>query len=122
MATVKQKAVLDKIIEKRGSISAAMREVGYSEATAKNPKNLTQSIGFQQLCAEHGLTEQFLVDALVDDIKNKPKHRFHEMELGFKVLGKLTERQEPNKTLVVLVSGETASRYGITPVPETSSD
>lgn len=53
MPTLKQKLVAQKIVENRGkSISKAMREVNYSEKTAKNPKNLTDSKGWQELMDE----------------------------------------------------------------------
>ena len=52
MATIKQKKALDKIVENRGNISKSMREVGYSKKTAKNPKNLTESKGWQELLEE----------------------------------------------------------------------
>lgn len=113
MATQKQKEALDKIVENRGNVSKSMREVGYTPATAKNPRNLTESQGFIQLCEERGLTEDFLVDALVEDIEKKPQNRKSELELGFKVRGKLTDRPEGNKTLIINVSGETAERYGL---------
>lgn len=121
MPTLKQQAAFDKVIENRGNVSRAMLEVGYDPTTAKNPKNLTTSKGWKQLCDEHGLTEDFLVDALVEDIEKKPQNRKAELELGFKVLGRLTERPEGNKTLILMVSGETASRYGITPNTEAGS-
>lgn len=54
MATTKQQAAIQKIVENRGkSVSSAMREVGYSPATAKNPKNLTKSKTWQQLMDEY---------------------------------------------------------------------
>ena len=49
MPTIKQEKVFNKIVENRGNISKTMREVGYSEKTAKNPKNLTESKGWQEL-------------------------------------------------------------------------
>ena len=42
MATLKQKAAIGKVIENRGNMGRAMLEAGYSPATAKNPKNLTE--------------------------------------------------------------------------------
>jgi len=48
MATIKQKKVISKIIENRGNVSRAMRESGYTEASAKNPKNLTESKGYKE--------------------------------------------------------------------------
>jgi hypothetical protein len=49
MATTKQKEAIKEIVEKRGSISGAMREVGYAENTAKNPKNLTESKAYKEI-------------------------------------------------------------------------
>ncbi|MFB9654773.1 hypothetical protein [Pseudarthrobacter oxydans] len=94
MATVRQKLAAEKIVEKRGSVSAAMRAAGYTDASAKNPKNLTESKGFQELCDELGLTDEFLLSALVEDIKGKPGDRKPELELGFKVKGRMTEKKE----------------------------
>jgi hypothetical protein len=59
MATIKQKALCRKIIENNGNVSKSMREVGYSKETAKNPKNVTNSIGFQELIQS--------IDGLKDD-------------------------------------------------------
>jgi hypothetical protein len=53
MATEKQKAVFDKIVENHGNVSKTMREVGYDEDTAKNPKNLTESKGWKELMEEY---------------------------------------------------------------------
>ena len=41
--------VAKKITENHGNISKTMREVGYSENTAKKPSNLTNSKGWQKL-------------------------------------------------------------------------
>lgn len=115
MPTIKQKLAFDKVVENRGNVSRAMIDVGYDLTTAKNPKNLTDSKGWNELCIENGLTEDFLVKALVSDIKKKPKNRKAELELGFKVVGRLNEKPEGNKTLVLIVSGESASRYNVQP-------
>lgn len=98
MATIKQKLAFNKIIENHGNISKSMREVGYSENTAINPKpNLIETKGFQELCNEYGLTDDFLIKALIEDIEGKPKNRKPEMELAFKIKGKL---DESNKTQI----------------------
>ena len=122
MATLKQKAAFDKVVENGGNVSRAMMDVKYSPATAKTPQKLTASKGWKELCEEHGLTEDFLVDALVADIRKKPKNRKAELELGFKVIGRLSDRQEGNKTLILNVVGEVADRYGITPSPKGNSE
>lgn len=54
MATIKQNEAIKKIVVKRGkgksvSVSRVMREVGYKEKTAKNPKNLTESKAYREI-------------------------------------------------------------------------
>lgn len=93
------------------SASQAMIKAGYSPASAKNPSVLTKSLGFQDLIESLGLTDNFLTSALVEDIAAKPGNRKAELELGFKVRGRLKEQDGGNKTVVVLVSGQTNSRY-----------
>jgi hypothetical protein len=56
---IKQKKAFQLVVEKRRSVSAAMREVGYSPQTAVNPKNLTETIGWKQLM------EEYLPDSLL---------------------------------------------------------
>ena len=94
MPTFKQKLALEKIIENRGNIGKAMLDVGYNETTAKNPKNLTESKGFQELCEESGLTDDLLINALVEDIKKKKGNRKAELELAFKIKGKLIQKTD----------------------------
>lgn len=50
--TLKQRMVVQRIVENKGNISKSMREVGYSPATAKNPSSLIESDGFQTLLEE----------------------------------------------------------------------
>ena len=60
MATLKQKKVVEKIIENQGmAVSVAMEQVGYKKVTAHNPKNLTDSKGWNELM------EQYLPDKLL---------------------------------------------------------
>ena len=44
--SVKQKKAITNYIENHGNASKAMRDAGYTEATAKNPSNLTKSKAF----------------------------------------------------------------------------
>ncbi len=71
-----------------------MREVGYSENTAKTPQKLTESKGFIELCEEKGLTDDLLINALVEDIKSKKGNRKSELELAFKIKGRLIQRTD----------------------------
>ncbi len=99
-------------MENHGNVSRAMIDVGYDETTAKNPKNLTESKGFKELMDQMGLTDELLTSALIEDIEKKPQNRKAELELGFKLRGRLNEQQrEGDKTLIVLVSTESGQRY-----------
>jgi hypothetical protein len=81
-----------------------MREVGYSSNTAKTPQKLTNSVGFIELCEEKGLTDSLLIDALVEDIKTKKGNRKSELELGFKIKGRLVQKDilDEGKSLTTL--------------------
>lgn len=124
MATVKQKKAFDIAVENGGNMSRAMREAGYSPATAKTPDKLTKSDGYKELMEEYGLTEGLIARALVNDIKKKPKNRVAELKLASEILGmKAVQGTGENKTLIINITGETAQRYGLTASnPETSSD
>lgn len=52
MATLRQKAAIQKVMENHGNVSKSMREVGYPETTAKNPKNLTESKAWLEIMEE----------------------------------------------------------------------
>lgn len=117
MATIKQRKALDRIVENGGNVSRAMMEVGYTPATAKTPQKLTESLGFRQLCEERGLTEKFLVDALVEDIQLKPQNRKAELELGLKIIGKLTETPQQNNTLVLVLPPEIIEKNRLNGTP-----
>ncbi len=92
MATQKQRKAAEKMVENGGNASKAMRDAGYSSATAENPNKLTESKGFQELCDELGLTDDMIVKALVEDIQKKPQNRKPELELAAKMKGRLTEK------------------------------
>lgn len=49
MATQKQKKAIAKLIENHGNVSKAMREAGYTEASARNPRNLTDSLAYKAI-------------------------------------------------------------------------
>jgi hypothetical protein len=117
MPTLKQRKAVEKTVEFGGNLTKGMRAANYAEATVNNPKNLTESKGFKELCDELGLTETLLTEALVEDIKAKKGNRKAELELGYKVRGLLKEQDNSTKTLIVVISGESGTRYA----PEQSS-
>lgn len=63
MATTKQKLAIQKVVENHGNISAAMREVGYTEQTAKNPSNLTTSKAWAELMDKY-LPDEKLINKI----------------------------------------------------------
>ena len=114
MATARQKKALNAILENPSKLGQAMVKAGYAKNTSIAPtKNLLEAKGFIELCEERGLTEDFLVDALVEDIQNKPQNRKPEIELGFKVRGRLSDRPEGNKTLIINIPNEVAKSFNI---------
>ena len=134
MTTLKQELALEKIVENGGNVSQAMRDVGYSEASVNNPSCLTKSKGFLELCEKKGLTDDLLIDALLEDIKEKKGNRRAELELAFKIKGKLINKQDivsnnfpapvlvrfidqnVNERDVLNISETIASKYGLVTV------
>lgn len=52
MSTFRQKLTASKLVENGGNIGKAMRAAGYSASTAKTPKKLTQSKGWEELMGD----------------------------------------------------------------------
>lgn len=88
---------------------------GYSEAVQKTPSKALESKGYKEALRELGLTEEFITTALVNDIENKPKNRLGELRLGSEILGMTEHQNGGSKTLVLVISGESANRYNVTP-------
>ena len=117
MATVRQEIAFKEVMEKRGNVSKAMLKAGYPPATAKNPANLTKSKSWQELMDKY-LPEEKLLKVGQDGLKavnDKGKkdfsvrHKYY--ETGLKLRNKLKDNSQENKTLIVMVSNESASRY-----------
>lgn len=87
MATQKQQAAVSKLVENGGNISKAMKASGYSSKTAHTPSKLTNSKGYKEILAQHGLTTKKVVEALVQDIDAKPASRAKELSLAIDLLG-----------------------------------
>ena len=98
MPTTKQRLVIGKLIENpRVSLYSAMVQSGYAPSTAVNPgKNLIKQPGFQDLLEEY-LPDSMLLGALREDINEKKGNRKGELELAFRVKGRLVA-QEPGST------------------------
>lgn len=101
-ASIRAILALDNVVANGGSMADALRGAGFSEAIARNPQKVTGTDAFRALLEKHGLTESFLTKALVEDIKAKKRNRKPELELGYKVLGRLKEREEPGGNIINL--------------------
>jgi len=86
--TQKQQMAAKKMVENGGNISKAMRDAGYSNSTAKNPKKLTDSKSWQRLANQY-LDDEVLLSCLLEDIRNNTGNRKALLELAFKLKGRL---------------------------------
>lgn len=99
--------------DKRKNKKELVASVGYSTKVAGHKqKEIIEAKGVKDALANYGLTEELVTTALVFDIKGKPKRRVKELSLGAEILG-MKKQGEGNKTLILVVSGETAQRYGV---------
>lgn len=71
-----------------------LQNVGYGKI-GEHPARIVESTGFKQALRDLGLTEELITNALVDDIKNKPKNRLGELRLGAEILGITKPENEP---------------------------
>ncbi len=118
--TIRQMAAADEILKNQMKYPAdrltkkqIATEVGYLTTAP------LKSDGVKVALARYGLTEELITAALVDDINSKPGQRVAELRLGADILGisKRSDGGEGNKTLIVVVSGQSATRYGVQVTP-----
>ena len=69
--TMKQKRAAKLAVENGGIISRAMREAGYSPATAKNPEKLTKSKTWEKLLDEYAPADETLTARLSEGLDAK---------------------------------------------------
>lgn len=108
--TRKQRLAARTLVES-GSLKEGLIKAGYSENTAIAPTKVTESKGFIAAMEEIGLTDDYLNECLLNDIKQKKGNRLGELTLAYKLKGKLTEKKEGNKTLILNISGQAGERY-----------
>ena len=117
--TLKQRDFVTQYLETGNATQAAMQAYKPKKrATARaiGSENLTKpniQRTIQETLAENGLNADLIIQAVTEDIKNKPGERISELALGAKLLG-LLERakeleQQDIKTLVVPT--DVAMRY-----------
>ncbi len=134
MATVKQRAAVKKVLN-GSTITRAMSEVGYAATTAGTTGKLTRSKGWAELVEKHisdealakvhkeGLGATTYFNKIVDrDSKGAPVYEMTEiadfgvrhkyLESGYKLKGRYSEQQN-NRSLIVIIAGQSGERYGI---------
>ena len=147
--TFKQKTAIEKVVENHGNVSKAMREAGYDDTTAKNPKNLTESKAWVQLMEDHIPDEDLLIphkealkavkqigaQILIDkDGKTISKEnegmievadhatRLKAVELGYRVKGKLRPEEGASiEAKILVIPGELISKYD-KPITQNAGD
>lgn len=73
MATLKQKKVFKDIMENKGKpISKAMIDAGYPKTTAKNPQQLTNSLGWKELM-DHYWSDKLIAKTIKNNMKATKK-------------------------------------------------
>lgn len=99
--TIKQKNLAKLAIENPKLAKVDLVELGgYGNSIQKTPAKVLNSPGFKEALAEYGLTEELITTSLVFDIKEKPKHRFLELNLGAEILGMKDRQGLPNGTTI----------------------
>lgn len=129
MATLKQQAVAKDLLENVGKpIGQAMRDAGYSEATAKNPDHMTKTKGWAELMEEAfpddlltkvhteglGAMKQLSVrggkdaNAASDDFIEVEDYaiRHKYLETAYKIKGKMVDKAQIDGTLEVIIKRE----------------
>lgn len=104
-------------------MAAAMREVGYAEAYARNPQKLARSDRFKELLEEHGLTKKLIVESLVEDIKAKPQKRVEELKLAARIGGLIVNENGTGVNVqnnVLVMPSEALEKYEVSqsPIPD----
>lgn len=140
MATLNQERVFKKVQEqvrngKKVSISRAMRESGvYSPHVSKMPEKLTESKGWKELMQQHFPDEKLAAlhkrilrkeeTVVVSDGSQTGSHiewtkqphgdALKALEMTYRLKGKFPKDEDGgNKTLVVIVAGQSANRYDV---------
>lgn len=143
MATEKQRRAFDTVGVNGGNISKAMVTAGYSKEVSKRTDKLTRTKGWKELMDKHfpdselaALHKKLLKKKEVIVVSDGAREGSHlewtgqphtdslkALETAYKLKSRFVEGESGNKTLILMVTGETAQRYGIKPtqLPENSS-
>jgi hypothetical protein len=136
MASVKQKKAFKQVLSGT-KITKAMVSAGYSVSTSRSTGKLTNSKGWQELMEQH-LPDSLLAKKHKEglnatsktpqisgrDNKGAPEYEYVDepdfstrhkyLDTAYKLKGRYSSSEGGNKTLVLIVTGESANRYGAT--------
>jgi len=101
MATLKQRKAIENVVGNGGNITKAMIDAGYSPNTANTPQKLTSSDAWFELMEAY-LPDDMLLGALSNDIEKKEGNRKAELELAFKLRGRMVEKTDAKILVEVL--------------------
>lgn len=135
MATIKQKLAFKEVV-KGGTISGSMRKAGYSESASKRTDKLTRTLGWEELMKKHlpdsalakkhrellNKREYRTIEGESEDVGPETQAVSKALDMAYKLKGLYKNTEEASqKTLIVVVTGETAQRYAIPSIAEDSS-
>ena len=108
-SNIRHKKVAE-LVEKGGSVGAAMRKAGYSKAYSKNPHKLTRSESWQELMEEY-IPDSLLAEkhkALLtktDKKSSEPETQAVSkgLDMAYKLKGKFAPEQHEHKVTAVRV-------------------
>ena len=119
MATTRQMATIKDVLENKLPISVAMKKNGYTDASAKNPSNLTRSDAWQQMVTEHLPDYKVLktheealqatkLHGTDDDFVEIPDHqtRLKAVEMAYKLKGKYIDNHGQSNTQINISVGD----------------
>lgn len=87
--TTRQKRAFKKVYEENKPVAVAMREVGYTDATAKNPHVLTKSDGWLALLDKYGVSDNDLAEVHSKLLRSDNEQiQTKALDIGYKVKGK----------------------------------
>lgn len=126
MSTLLQEQLAEAIVankslprDKRKNKKELLVSAGYSPVTAgATPSVILDSKGVKEALATYGLTERLITEALVADIKGKPKRRVKELSLGADILGMKEERPNEavqHQTVIIINTPNGTAQIGIQP-------
>ena len=105
MATQRARLVLGKMLENPGtSMYKIMRASGYSEAYAKNPSELIETKGFQDLLDEAGVTDERIAQVMNDGLgATKPIYKNNNTTGKFELVAEAPDHATRHKYLETAV-------------------